>query len=551
MTTTEEKEIEKVLSESTEPAAEQKPVESEQKAPESEQKPEELNKPAEEVNKGEHATVKNRAPLEVVLHEDNLWPMLSDNTNDMEIGILLDAAASLLGKPWTSVLDEAVEYLSKDDNYQKMAKLDKLSTGLAVGKAARRLALCWLWDEIKIYCKPEKDGQISNQLVFCNLVWKKKEKPTLAQLKKELGFDLKKPAPTLKTAAGTAAVGVEEKTGKPSSAAGEEPLPTSDIETKFENLKKKFKAGELTGNQIRAEFGLKEDKKASDSFDTKKPWSLEGQFVHNLNCCDAGKKVFEEWQKAVFGSAQVIIKTFDFEPRHERKLKPIVESRFNQFKDRLCTAEEFKKFVYHQCKNIDQNRHLPEKVMSFYFNQIEENSRKRIQISQSWHEFRGLPSLNDSDDKSEFDKEWKEHSKQYREASRNSESDMRVLIASLRDIQIENPNVDVGAIIDRNFKKIDRQPDNFTQADFTKPKEIPGQQKIDFSSKTKDDGSTAEAASEVTTVKGEEAEQKIKEIDAKAETAKEEPKAEKKPDLKAVPGGKKEAGDKKRPGRKK
>lgn len=554
MTTTEEKEIEKVLSESTE--SEQKPVEGEQKAPEAEQKPEELNKPAEEVNKGEQATVKNRAPLEQLTHEDSLFVMLSDSTTDTEIGTLLDAAASMLETPWTPVLDEAVDYLSKEGRFEKIPQPADKAKQLDVAKTARRLALCWLWQEIKGNSKPEKEGQVAHEITFCNLVWKKKDKPTVAQVKKELGFVLKMSAPTLTPVAGTPAAAAAPTTGQSQSVAGEE-LPISDLELKFENLKKKFKAGELTGNQIRAEFGLKEAKGVTDKLDPNKAWGLETEFLKVLSACAAGKKIVEDWQSTVLGSAKVIVKMFDFEPRHERKIEPLIAGRFKQFQDRLVSGLEFKKFVYHQCKNIDSNRNLPEKVMSYYFSQIEENSRKRSDISMSWHERRGLPALNDSDDKSDFDKEWKEHSKNYREASRNSEADMRVLIGSLRDIQAENPNLDVGAIIDRNFKKVDREPDAFAPAEYTKPKELPGQQKIDFASKTKDDGSTAEAASDCTTVKGEEAEKKIKEIDsnkvpAKTEEKKEEPaKAEKKPDLKAVPGGKKDAGDKKRPGRSK
>lgn len=386
MTTTEEKEIEKVLSESTE---------------------------------GEQATVKNRAPLEQLTHEDSLFVMLSDSTTDTEIGTLLDAAASMLETPWTPVLDEAVEYLSKEGRFEKIPQPADKAKRLDVAKTARRLALCWLWQEIKGNSKPEKEGQVAHEITFCNLVWKKKDKPTVAQVKKELGFDLKKPAPTL-----TPAAAAEEKTGKPSSVAGD--------------------------------------------------------YLKNT----------------------------------------IVSSHFHLMEDRL---------------------------------------RKREQIRWDWLEKAEVaPDLQNPESIKKYTKTYNEHRDAYMVASYGVNADQKVLFNALRRIQAENPTLDVGVIVDECYTKVSRYDDS---GPVPEKKELSGQQRIDFTNgankvgkkgRVKDDGSTAEPASEVKTVKGEEAEQKIKEIDAKAEPAKkEEPKAEKKPDLKAVPGGKKETGDKKRPGRKK
>lgn len=432
MTTTEEKEIEKVLSESTE--SEQKPVESEQKAPEAEQKAEEVNTEPESVNKttaevNSEEVKPNRAPLDVLLHEDNFWPLLSDSTSDMEVGALLDAAAQLLEIKWTPVLDEAVEFLNSDGNFLKVAKLDPKATGLPVAKCARRLALCWLWDEIKTQCAPDKEGQLSNQLKFANLVWKKKDKPTLEQVKKELGFELKKPVPTPTPAAGT-------------------PAPV---------------AAPTTGQSQ----------------------SVVGDYRNNV----------------------------------------IISAHFHMMEDRL---------------------------------------RKREQIRWDWLEKAEVaPDLQNPESIKKYTKTYNEHRDAYMVASYGVNADQKVLFNALRRIQAENPNMNVGVIVDECYTKVSRYDDS---GPVPEKKELPGQQRIDFTNganktgkkgKTKDDGSTAEAASDCKTVKGEEAEKKIKEIDtgkvpAKTEEKKEEPaKAEKKPDLKAVPGGKKDAGDKKRPGRSK
>ncbi|MBX9937685.1 MAG: hypothetical protein K2Y32_00445 [Candidatus Obscuribacterales bacterium] len=131
----------------------------------------------------------NRAPLEVILQEDNLFALLSDTASDMDIGVLLDATASLLGKPWTPVLDEAVDYLRVAGRFEKIPQPADKAKQLDLAKAARRLALAWLWGEIRNYCKPEKDGQVAHELTFASLVWNKC-KPTLEQVKKELGFQL-------------------------------------------------------------------------------------------------------------------------------------------------------------------------------------------------------------------------------------------------------------------------------------------------------------------------------------------------------------------------
>lgn len=143
-------------------------------------------------------------------------------------------------------------------------------------------------------------------------------------------------------------------------------------------------------------------------------------------------------------------------------------------------------------------------IVSARFNQMNLRLGQRISILNSWQSKAQtfFPHLNDVDDKSDYDKEYKEFSKAYRVASSQVNSDMKLAIKALEDIQADHPHIDVGFYIEHAFepaslRDVDQtpRPDKKEKGD----RELPGQQKIDF--KVKDDGSQAEPASECVTEK--------------------------------------------------
>ncbi len=147
----------------------------------------------------------------------------------------------------------------------------------------------------------------------------------------------------------------------------------------------------------------------------------------------------------------------------------------------------------------------PERIRSWHFDYCEEQLGTRLRITRQWKD-RKSPDLNDKEAKSEYDKEYNESSKALREACINRDEHMMAYSATLRNIQIEYPEISVGEIFDRCYEGVEMLPKR-------NPQDVKGQLKIDLKQgKTKkngkvvDDGSEAEPASECVTVSGEQAE---------------------------------------------
>lgn len=143
-------------------------------------------------------------------------------------------------------------------------------------------------------------------------------------------------------------------------------------------------------------------------------------------------------------------------------------------------------------------------VVSGRFRYIEEQLAARIRLSNSW-ECRDNPGLNDQDAWTEYTKDYKEHSKQFRHASANADNHMKVLTLSLRRIQIDHPSIDVGNYIENAYQctpmnTYEHQPSSTGSSSSGggtgRAKELEGQLKLEL--KGKDDGSEAEPAGECT-----------------------------------------------------
>lgn len=166
-----------------------------------------------------------------------------------------------------------------------------------------------------------------------------------------------------------------------------------------------------------------------------------------------------------------------------------------------------------------QLTHNNKHVISARFNEIVRRLGARKAISKSWRDKATLfyPGLNDADDKAEYDKEYKEHSKEYRNASSSVNPDMDVLVRVCERIQSDHPWIDVGHYIEHCFDQIprDAEPEPKPDKKEKEPRDLPGQQKIDF--KVKDDGSTAEPASECVTEKVDDVDKALAEKDKAVE----------------------------------
>jgi len=161
-------------------------------------------------------------------------------------------------------------------------------------------------------------------------------------------------------------------------------------------------------------------------------------------------------------------------------------------------------------------------IVSGRFRYIEEQLATRIRLNNQWRNMSN-PGLNDSDSWTEYQKDYKEYSKQYRHASGNADNHTKVLCLALRNIQIDVPGLDVGNYIENAYLKTpmyealtDSQPVTYSGNVTTtsKPKDLEGQLKLELKGKAKDDGSTAEPAGECTTISGEQAQEIIQSLDA-------------------------------------
>lgn len=156
---------------------------------------------------------------------------------------------------------------------------------------------------------------------------------------------------------------------------------------------------------------------------------------------------------------------------------------------------------------------LKDKIMSHTFNLIEDRLGQRVSVARNY-EHLGKPFLNDADSAQEFQKSYKEYSKQYRHACWNMNQDMKALILALKTIQAEHPYIDVGKYIDGCYGKVPQEakPVPTEEKREKAPEKIPGQLDIPFPAK--DDKSTAEPASECVTISGAEAADKIQQMDS-------------------------------------
>lgn len=163
-----------------------------------------------------------------------------------------------------------------------------------------------------------------------------------------------------------------------------------------------------------------------------------------------------------------------------------------------AVAEAVEAMVAYDERERIELKHNNKSVVSARFNEIVKRLGSRKAISKSWRDKATFyyPGLNDADDKAEYDKEYREHSKEYRNASWSVNPDMDVLVRVCERIQADHPVIDVGYYIEHCFDQVprDAEPEPKPDKKEKEQRDLPGQQKIDF--KVKDDGSQAEAASE-------------------------------------------------------